>query len=283
MALQPGLSADGTILTTRGQRIDNSFITQVDTTLTPRSSLTLMGGYSLLRYFDNSFLNVSNVIAQGGYNHQINRTDTISVLYRFGQYTYSGGAQTINDNVAQISYARRLTGRLAFQVSGGPDYTLFSTPIFAGASGTATENSRLSWSLSSGLTYQLRRGALGLTYGHGIGGGSGVFLGSISDTVSGNASHQLSRTVSGGITGGYSRNSALAIVGASNEGQSYNYWFGGANISRPWGRTLSLFLSYQAQYQNSNAGFCAGITCSTSVVRHLISAGFNWSTRPMRF
>jgi hypothetical protein len=282
LALQPGLTPEGTILTTRGQQIDNSFITQVDLSLTRRSSLTFLGGYGLLRYFDNNLLNVDNYYGQAGYNHQFNPTDTLSFFYRYSQYSYGGLNQKIHDNVVQASYAKRITGRLAFQIGAGPDYAEFDTPVLNG-NGTTTTSSQLTWALSSTVTYQVKRGSLGAGYFHGISGGSGVLSGAISDTVSGNASRQLTRTFSLGINGGYSRSKALAIPGFEIFNTSYNYWFGGATLNHPLGRSSNLFLSYQAQYQDANVGFCIGSSCGGSFLRNLVSAGISWQSRPMLF
>ena len=103
----------------------------------------------------------------------------------------------------------------------------------------------------------------------------------INDTVTARFSRQLTRTVNGTISGGYARNQALAIPGFGIFNQNYDYAFAGASVSRPLGRTLNLFLSYQAQYQFSNVAFCVGVTCGTSVVAHLISVGLHWQARPM--
>jgi hypothetical protein len=285
LGLQPGLAPIDAVLTTRGQRIDNSFLTQADVNLTRRSSFTVLGGYSLLHYFDNSLnlLNSTTATAQAGYNRKVSAKDTFAVFYRFSGFRYSDINQSINDNVVQFSYARRVTGRLAFQIAAGPEYSLFTTPILTNNAGTATSSSQLNWSLSTSLTYQLKRASVAASYFHGVSAGSGVLSGSVTDTVTVNVSRQLSRTFSGGITGGYARNRALAIPGYGVYNQSYNYSFAGANLSHPWGRSMNLFLSYQAQYQDSNVGFCAGVTCGTDVLVHLISVGFNWHTRPMLF
>jgi hypothetical protein len=281
LGLQPGLSAEGTILSTTGQQIDNSFITEVDVNLTPRSSITMMGGYSLLHYLDNDLLDINNYFGQLGYNHQLTRTDTISALYRYSEYKYTGSQQTIRDNVFQLTYAKRLTGRLAFQLGAGPDYALFSTPVLTSA--TATSASELTYSASASLTYQLKRGSLGASYNRGVAGGSGILAGSIANTLSGTLTRQLTRTANFGLNGGYARNTALAIPGLAVYNQNYNYWFGGVNLTRPWGRTLNLFLSYQLQYQTSNVGFCIGPDCSTSFTRHIVSGGVTWQSRPLLF
>ena len=282
LTLQPGLSPEGTILTTQGQQINNSSIVEMDLNLTPRSSVTLLGGYSFLHFLDNDLLNVNDTIAQAGYNYQFTRSDTVAVLYRFNEYSYTGFSQRIRDNVAQLSYARRVTGRLAFQVAAGPDYALFHTPILTGSSG-ATSSSRLTWSLASSLTYQLKRGSLGLSYSHGVAGGSGVLSGSIGDRLEASVTRELSRTTNFRIDGGYARNGALAVPGFSTFNQNYNYWFGGANLNRPVGRSVDVFLSYQVQFQDSNVNFCLGPNCTTSFTRHLISAGVSWQSRPMLF
>jgi len=282
VGLQPGLTPQDSILTTRSQLIENSSFGQFDVNLTPRSSITLLAGYSLLDYFSNNLLNSNDTILQAGFNHQIGRNDTLSVLYRFSDYRFPGNSQSIHDNVVQLNYSKRVTGRLAFQVGAGPDYTLFNTPILTSGS-TSTQTSQLLWSLTGSLTYGLMRGGLGLSYSHGVGGGSGIFVGSIADTVTGTLTRRLTRTFDFGINSGYARNSALSVPGFGIPAQSYDYWFAGANLSHPFSRTLSLFASYQLEYQTSNFGFCLGATCGTSFVRHLISVGVNWRSRPMLF
>ena len=117
----------------------------------------------------------------------------------------------------------------------------------------------------------------------GVSGGSEILVGSIADTVTGTLNRQLTRTFDFGINSGYARNTALGIPDFGIAAQSYDYWFAGANIRHPWSRTLSLFASYQLQYQTSNVGFCLGATCGTSYVGHLISVGVNWRSRPMLF
>ena len=56
------------------------------------------------------------------------------------------------------------------------------------------------------------------------------------------------------------------------ENQTYDYWFVGANFSRPLGRTLGLTFSYQLEYQIRIASFCIGPTCGTERDTQLISS-----------
>lgn len=278
------------ILTGQGQDMSNSFVTEVDAYLTPRSSLSMVGGYSLLHYFDGGLLDYGNTNAQLGYNYQLNRTDTVAVSYQFSAFRYSNYGQSINSSTLFVSYGHRVTGRLAFQVAAGPEFAFLLLPISVGGAGTgstsATTNSvtDISWALSTSLRYQLRRANLGLMYTRDISGGSGVLAGSLLNSVSGTFGGPLSRTTTGNLNFGFSHNSGTSLASTSTPvNQSFAYWFGGANVSRPWGRTLNLSLTYQLQYQNSSSSFCIGPTCGSSVLRNSISLGVGWRSRPIAF
>lgn len=287
--LGPGFTAGQSILTGQGQNLANSSIVQLQTFLTPRSSITMAGGYSLLHFFGNNLVDSGDIIFQGGYNYQLTRHDTVALLYDFSDFRYSSLGQSIYTHTIEGSYGRRVTGRLAFQIAAGPEVAVFDQG--AGTSGGTGGGSGASngasthvyWSLNSALNYQYQRTALGLTYSHGVSAGSGVLAGSLTDIVTGSLTRQMSRTFSSGLSGGYSRNAALPIAGGQFPNQNYDYWFAGATLARPLGETLALTLSYQMQYQTSNSSFCIGSSCGTSVIRHLISVGLSWHQRPLLF
>jgi hypothetical protein len=98
-------------------------------------------------------------------------------------------------------------------------------------------------------------------------------------------SQQLSHSVSGSITTGYSRSHGVSLntVPPATSAQTYDYWSAGGSLSRAWGRTLNLSLSYQMQYQTSDAAFCLGVTCGTSYFRNVISVGVSWHEHPLLF
>jgi hypothetical protein len=289
IGLQPGLVPGQSILTTSGQRVSNSFVPEFDVNLTARTSLTFVGNYSLLHYFDNDLLNYYSAGIQTGYNHQMTRKDTIAVSYSFNAYRYSNFNQSIDDHVVHLSYGRRVTGKLAFQVAAGPEYTIFQTPITStgntGAGTTSSSSSHLYWSLNAALTYQLRRTGLALSYAHGVSGGSGVQAGSIADTVTGSATRQFSRTLSGNWSVSYARNNGLTVnaPGSTSANQAFDYWSSNVGLNHPMGRTMNVSLNYLLQYQNSNSSFCVGPTCGSSFVRHEISFSVGWHERPLVF
>lgn len=292
VGLQQGFLPGQTILAPQGERLTNSFIVQDDTYLTPRTSLTFVGGYSLMHYYGDNLLNMGDVIFQGGYNYQMTRKDTFAVLYRFSGYRYSNIGQSINDNMVQASYGRRVTGKLAFQVAAGPEIAILQIPLnqtstTGGSGGSGSSNSsstrQIYWSLNSSLTYQLQNTGFELSYSHGISGGSGVLAGAVGDFVNGTVSHQLTRLLGGSINVGYARNSGLNLLGTTPTNQTFGYWSAGAGLNRPFGRSLNMSLSYQLQYQNSGTPFCIGTTCETSLTRNMISLNVDWHSRPLLY
>jgi len=287
----PGLAFNPvqTLLTGSGQMLSNADAVEVDELLTPRSSVTFSGGYSLLHYFGagSSLLDYGVVNARGGYNYQLSRNNTLALVYTFGDYRYGGSGQSMMDHALQVSYGRVVTGKLAFQVAGGP-LAVFATysPTLIGTGGSSgtglVSQSQVTWSVNTSLQYQERRYGMGLSYAHGVNGGSGVLVGSQMDTVTGSLTRQMSRTFSSGVSGGYSRNQGLPGEGAFAS-QSYDYWFGGLSLTAPLGPTLGLTLSYQVQYQTSNAAACIGATCGENILRNMISVGLGWHERPLLF
>jgi len=274
-----------TLLTGRGQNLSNEVESEVDVFLTGRASLTFVGGYSILQYFDESLLNDGSANFRVGYNYLLNRKDTLGLDYTFIEYSYSGFNQSITSHAARVSYGRKITGRLAFQFAAGPQINLFHTAIAQNSTtptiGSTTE---VGWTLNTALQYQLKRTNFTLQYDHGLTAGSGIQAGSITDTASGSINHAVSRSLSAGIVGGYSRNSGLTVEDTETiANQVLDYWYGGGNLGYRINRTVSLNLSYQLQYQNSGAAFCVSGTCGTNIVRHMISFGIGWRERPLLF
>lgn len=283
--LGPGFTSSQSILTGQGKNLSNSSIVQLNTFLTPRSSITMAGGYSLLHFFGNNLIDSGNVIFQGGYNYQASQHDTLALLYAFSDFRYNSLNQSIYTHSIEGSYGRRVTGRLAFQIAAGPEIGIFNQQALGTGGGAGASNSSSThayWTMNSSANYQYERTALGVTYFHGIGSGSGVLSGSLNDTVTGNVTRRMSRTFSSGLSGGYSRSAALPISGSATSGRDYNYWFVGGSFARPFSETLGLTFSYQMQYQTTNGATCTGPYCGT-IIRHLVSVGVSWHQRPLLF
>ena len=282
-----GFTPGQSILTTRGQRVTNFSGGEMDVLLSPRSSLTFVGGYSLLDSLDDPELNYGDVIATAGYNYQISRRNTIGISYQYSAFNYSNFDQSIKNNIILASYGRRITGKLAFQASGGPDIALIRMPLTttSGTSGTGSTGymTQIYASINAAVQYQLHRVALSATYNHGISGGSGVLAGAVTDNFTGTATKQVSRGLSLAWNMGYSRNRGAQVAATTTASQTFDYWFTGVNVSHPMGRSMNVFLNYQLQYQNTGTSVCTGPGCATSLTRNQITFGFGWRKQPIPF
>jgi hypothetical protein len=281
-----GFTPGQTILTPRGQSLSSSTAIELDTKLTSRASITLVGDYSLLHYFDEPLANYGNASFQAGYNYQATRKDTIAVSYNFSAFRYNNVDQSININTVQASYGRRVTGRLAFQIAAGPQFVSSTSAITAGSATAPVPSSgsvsALYWTLNTSLQYQLRRASLAASYNHGVSGGSGLLAGAETDTVSASLGSQVLRKLSVGWNVGYSRNKGFVVQGAPAQ-QDFSYWFTGVNLARPLNRSLDVFVNYELQYQNQNTIGCVGAACSPNVIRSTIGFGVNFHKQPIPF
>ena len=296
LGLQSGFLPDESVVTAIGQRINNASVVEVNTLLTPRSSLTFVGSYGTLIFFDNSFNNNYQVTFQAGYNYVLTRKDTIALLYRFSALRYDHINQSINIHSALVSYARRVTGRLAFQILAGPDIAFSQTPIpgslgtSGGTVGISAGTGRVEqyfWHLNTNLNYQLRRSTVvQLSYDHGVRAGSGVLAGAVTDSASLLGSRQLTPALHGTLVVGYSRNRGLTITPASrlvSSTQVYDYWFTNVSFARSLRHSMNLSVGYQANYQNSSSSFCVTATCGTTFLQHQVFLSLGWHPRPTAF
>ncbi len=286
-----GYTPGQSILTARGQRLTNFSAGEVDVLLTPRTSLTFVGGYSLLDSWDDPQLNYGEVNFTAGYNYHISRQNTIGLSYQYSSINYPNFDQSIKSNVIAASYARRITGKLAFQASGGPDIALIRMPLTTapgtstGTGGTAPNGymTQIYASISTALQYQLKRASISGAYNHSITGGSGVLAGAVTDNFTGSIGEQVSRALYVAWNIGYSRNRGIQVAGTSTANQTFDYWFTGVNVSHTLGRAMNVFLNYQLQYQNNGASICTGPGCAASVTVNQITFGFGWHKQPIPF
>jgi len=268
--LQSSYIPNQSIFTTFGPRYSNSFATQAAYTISPRGSITAAGTYGILRFIEAGNIESNNANFNVGYNYVLTSADTLGVQYRFSGYRYIGNPQAIDDQVVQFMYGRKVTGRLALQLYGGPDITTLRVPV-------NNSTNRVSGSGGANFTYALNRGSMALTYDHGISGGSGVFAGANTNQLQFSFGRQLSREWAASLNVGYSRNGSVVSAASS---QAYNSWYVGGGLSRPMGRNANFTIGYTAQIQTSNQAVCAAGACSTNFTLQQITLGLQWHTRP---
>lgn len=267
----PGLSSDVTlapgIFTSNGAYYTNSFAAEGTYALTPRASITMAGSYGFLRFVDPGNTDYDAATANLGYNYELSRIDSVGALYRFNSYHFLGNPQALGVHGFYGAYGRKITGRLALQLTGGPEVTVFRLPING-------RTQRLVGAGSASLSYALQRAEVSLAYSHRVSGGSGVLTGAITDELSLGGNRQISRswTLLGSF--GYGRNRDL-----TNSGLRFNSWFATAGFAHPLAPTANLRFGYTARLQNSSQGACVG-SCLSSFTQHEISLGVEWNTRP---
>jgi hypothetical protein len=270
----PGLSEslvpNQSIFLSTGTRYSNASAIETNYALTPRASITMAGSYGLLRFLEAGNIDSDETVANFGYNYLLTRNDTVGVLYRFTGYHYAGTSQAIGNHIVNLAYGRKITGRLALQLSGGPEIAFFRVPINGGTRQVLPY-------ASASLAYGSQRGQVSLGYTRGVSGGGGVLVGSNTDQLTIDGNHQMGRTWTFLGSLGYARNRSLAVNSATNI-QSFDSWVVTTGITHPIGPNASFSLGYTARLQTSNLACTA--SCNTNFTQHQISLGFQWNTRP---
>jgi hypothetical protein len=268
--INPGQS----IFTAIGPRYTNTFGTQINYALTPRSSITVGGTVSMLRFVDSGNVESNDYLGNIGYNYQLTRMDTIGIVYRYSAFHYLGEPQAIGDQLIQAAYGRKITGRLALQLTGGPEITHLRIPQSVGG-----KTQYVAGSGSASLSYAFEKGLLAANYFHGVTGGSGVFLGATTDQVTGTVTRKVSRVWEGSANIGFARNQTLNS-GSSVAGQNYKTFYGGGSVGRPLGRNANFTVGYTAYVEKANSTVRAGSNCASDFTTHQISLGLSWHAHP---
>jgi hypothetical protein len=260
-----------TINTGDGQRYQNSVLGQAEYSFSRRSAVTFSGSYGVLHFTDAGYVNSTMANGQIGYDYMLSPADSIAILASYGNINYSGSAVSTTNYIAALAYGRRITGRLAFQISAGPEE-------IQNKSTSITGNSRL-WiaSVNSALSYQRRRTGLSLNYLHGLTAGSGVFIGAVSNAFVASAHYQFTRSWTGTINGGYSLNKSLASAGFPET--RFDNWLIGWNLGRRVGPHAQLNFNYGLTKQNSPTP-CPVPSCGITGLQQSFGMSVNWHLRP---
>lgn len=264
--IQPTLAQGQTISTGRARRLGNTILGEADYALSRRTTLTFTGSYGLLHFLDPGYIDSHEINGRLGYDYALSPKDTISFIYGYDRTVFGTNSGIIDANNAQMAFGRRVTGRLAFQVAAGPQllsFHNFSAPLAR----------KLSWNLSSGLTYAFRRTGYSLSYSRGLTSGSGVVYGAETNVITASMNHAFTRFWSGTVDGGYALNSSLATNASTGR---YNYWFGGVNLGRQVGRHLQIDLSYEFQQQTTSNAICQVASCGSTGLRQVFGITVQW-------
>lgn len=221
-------------------RIMNISLVDAVQNLTPRSSITAAAGYGFVHFLGDdsatgsSFIGSSQITAQVGYDRVLGPHDQAALQYAYQGFDFSTGV-AFHSHVIQLLWGHRISGRMDFLISAGPQITLIndlptvvnSAPppsllpqcipeaTQTGFALVCPENDlRISAAGRASLRYRFKTASLDLSYDHYITSGSGFFAGAESDIARLDVLKPLGRVWTAFSDIGYSRNSRVSSLSA---------------------------------------------------------------------
>jgi hypothetical protein len=275
-------------------RIDNSAIVDVVQGLSPRSTVTLAGGYNVSDYLDKSsapfaIINSQQTTGQVGFNRLLNRRDQVGVQYAFQEFHFPrAGSGSVEAHVWNALYGHRVTGKLNFTVAGGPQLViLHSAPINLGGGVFLPVPDTKTVSANGSVTFAYTvsaRTTAQIVFQRYVTPGSGFYAGANTNAARLSVGHLFGRHWVTNTDAGYSHNTNLqTTTSASSAGvksHSYQFWYAGTSLQRQLGKQFSAFVTYQ--YNDMGLSSCVSGVCSQSAGRHTGMVGINWHPKPIR-
>jgi len=222
-------------------RIMNLSLVDVVQNLTPKSSITATGGYSVIHFLGNdpatgtAFIGNSQIIAQAGYDRILGPHDQGAITYAYQNFSFSSGT-SFQSNIVQLLWGHRISGRMDFLIAAGPQITQINglptvitsptpgdtiPPCFISPSFQLVcprNDLRISAAGRFLLRYRFKKTSLALAYDHYITGGSGFFAGAKSDIARVTVERPLGRIWTFDSDLGYSRSSREQSLTAAQNG-----------------------------------------------------------------
>jgi hypothetical protein len=267
--LQSNYLPNQSIFIGTGSRYSNSAAVQFSYQVSTRGVVTVGGAYGILRFANGGNSNDSDML-NAGYDYILSPRNTIGLSYGFSAFRYPGAPQAIGDQIGHVVFGRKITGRMALRLGGGPEVTTLRVVPIGG------QRQRISGSGTATLTYAFAHSNIGLDYTHAVTGGGGVLSGANTDQVNVSLSKQLSRVWSGHANVGYAKNGQLSGI---TPARSFDSWFAGVGLNRPLTRAVNISLGYQLQSQATNGAACT-VNCGTYDISHQIILSLQWHTLP---
>ena len=260
-------------------RIGNIGIVDIQQNLSPRSSLTLAGGYGLVHFINNTagLSDSRQVTGQAGYNYTLSRRSRVAVSYLYGGFSFpQAGAGSFNTQVVHALYGYQITGRLDLIMGAGPQYVHFNNPTL-GASNHLAGSGRVS------LRYRFAHASTALSYQRFVSSGSGFLSGAETDMARLNVTRPLGRKYSLFGDVGYTHNQQLQLVNAVTA-HAFNSAYGGGRVTRIISRTLDAYVTAQYSdfwFDNHFCGVTGGV-CARTSTRILGGIGLDWHPHIIR-
>jgi hypothetical protein len=301
-------------------RILNVSVADISQNLSPRSAITVAGGYAFMHFYGTnltgtSFIGSSQTSAQFGYNRTLTSHTQMALVYGYQGFDFSVLGTAFHSHVIQGMYGHRISGRMDLLIGGGPQITVINTqtakcsesivaPFYCQLFGgtlipTTTKDTKLGVAAQGRLRYKFPKTSLDLEFQRFETSGSGLFAGAQSNILSMTASRPLSRTLNGFVDVGYSTNSMVQPLSVeqliacgnpqtaqqacpANDANSYNYAFFGGGLQRAFGRNFHGYVSYQFNQLTFDHSFCGTGACNRISNQNVATFGLDWTPRPIR-
>jgi hypothetical protein len=287
-------------------RILNVSMLDISDYLSPKSAVTVAGGYAFTHFFGSdqtsglNFIGSSQVSGQAGFSHVVSAHTQVAAVYGYQAFDFNFSGIAFHSHVAQLMYGHRVSGRMDFLIAAGPQLTIIGVPSFvcslpnvppgfaciiAGGinNPTVTKDNRWGEAGRARLRYQIQRNELDASYERFNTAGSGLFAGSRTDVARLSGQRPLSRVWGMMVDIGYAKNVRLEPSSAGVQANSYTYGFAGAAVHRSFGHDFHGFASYQFNELSFDNSLCAsGNPCSRIANRNVVTFGVDWTPRPIR-
>ncbi|HEX5481604.1 MAG TPA: hypothetical protein VFZ08_03140 [Terriglobia bacterium] len=274
-AVNPMYSNNQSILGNGLSAYNNTALAQATYSATKRTSVSFAGSYGILTSGggQSGFFDGHNLFGLFGVGHALTARDTIGVTYSYGSFNYSGLQESFHTQRIDLAYGRKITGRVALQLYGGPEILTFHT--LAGPSTT-----QVSVNGSGSLSYERGHNFFSVFGGRYATSGSGVYAGAQTELVDGSWNRQLTRWWAASLSMGYSRNSSFKAFANTAE-THYGYGFADLVLNRAIGRYLRLTVGYEYQRQQTNRGACTTSFCAGNLTNQIFGLGLTITPRPI--
>jgi len=261
----------------------NVALAQVTQELTPRAGISLAGAYAITDYLGHgNSVNSQQASGEAAYNYLITPRTQFGVAYGYQNWRFPGGGST-DANTVQLFCGHTLSSRMTIGIGGGPQRITSHTPeeiVIGPVHIPVTVTSHQTGiTADATLGYTMGRGSLGLYYEHLLTGGSGLFAGATSDVISLSYTRPILRAWATSFAAGWSRLANIGSRSSGIPGNSYQYGFVSAGISRSLGRHVSVSASYQFNDETNTSGCTASSGCGSVV--HTASFTVAWRTSPI--
>ena len=242
----------GGALTNNATNVSNALSGNIERQLSLLTSISGSGSWSILRFPKGDGLENTRYSGDLGLNHRLDPRDTISGTAIYSTYSFGGGiGLTMQTRGSNGAFERVLSRSLKMSASAGP--------MWVSSSNSELLPSRLTYDANLNLGYSKGLTNMGVSYAHGVNGGSGVQPGSLSDDVSASIGRTYAVDWLVSLSGNYTHSSGLvengALVGSSASpflysGGTTNLVYGGAQVSHKLTDSLSAFATYNLQHQS---------------------------------